>query len=90
MNKITLKDLHELNNKYPKLKDMHLTHQYDSKTKEWKFVGHSCSKCGRVFKKEMYIEKHEDSCRPLQKLNKAEEQAPNIKNLKGEPWKPRV
>jgi hypothetical protein len=90
MKKITLKDLHELNNKYPKLKDMHLTHQYDSKIKEWKFVGHSCSKCGRVFKKEMYIEKHENSCRPLQKLNKAEEQPRNIKNLKGEPWKPRV
>ena len=90
MKKITLKDLHELNNKYPKLKDMHLTHQYDSKTKEWKYVGHSCSKCGRVFKKETYIEKHEGSCRALQRLNKTDEEAPNIKTVKGEPWKPRV
>lgn len=88
MKKITLKDLHELNNKYPQLKNMHLSHTYDSKKQEWKFVGYNCSVCGRTFKREGFIERHEDSCKPERKLNRVNEEYSNVKTVKGEPWKP--
>lgn len=57
-----------MNNKYPHMKDIHLSHVYDVKIKEWKFNGYTCSKCGRTFKRPGFIEKHEESCKPSHKL----------------------
>lgn len=88
MKKITLKDLHEINNKFPELKDIHLSHQYDTKTKDWKFVGYKCSKCGRTFKRIGFVDKHEDSCKPPVKLNRDTENNLNIRTLSNDKWKP--
>ena len=69
MNKITLKDLHDLNNKYPHIKEMHLSYQYDTKVNQWKFTGYRCAKCGHLFYKKLsFIETHNGSCKPPLKL----------------------
>jgi|688.fasta_scaffold185536_2 hypothetical protein len=88
MKKITLKDLHELNNKYPQLKNMHLSHTYDFKKQEWKFVGYNCSVCGRTFKREGFIERHEDSCKPQLRLNRTDEDYRDVRTKNGDKWKP--
>lgn len=88
MKKITLKDLHEINNKYPELRDIHLSHKYDMKTKQWKFDGYTCSKCNRTFKREGVIPEHEASCRPLLKLNREEEEYKYVLTKNNEKWKP--
>jgi hypothetical protein len=85
MKKITIKDLHELNNKYPQLKNMHLSHQYDTKTESWKFVGYKCSICSTTFKREGFIERHVEACKPKLKLNRDPEQQINLKNV-GKPF----
>lgn len=84
MKKITLKDLHEINNKYPEMRDIHLSHQFNQKTQNWEFVGYRCSKCGRTFKRQGFIERHEESCKPPQKLAVKDEVPIQIRTITGE------
>lgn len=90
MKKITLKDLHEINNKYPELRDLHLSHQYDTKTKEWKFSGYRCSRCGRSFKRQGFIDRHDEACKPPVKLNREREDYREVRTVTNDKWKPFV
>lgn len=88
MKKITLKDLHEINNKYPEKRDIHQAYQYDAKKGEWVFKGYTCSKCGRMFKRAGFIESHESSCKPPQKLANQNEIEAKIITVEGKVWAP--
>lgn len=63
MKKISLKQLYEINNRYPDKKNIHQMYNYDVKKNEWVFRGYICSKCQRQFKKLGVIDEHELKCR---------------------------
>jgi DNA-directed RNA polymerase subunit RPC12/RpoP len=88
MKKITLKDLHEMNNKYPERRNIHLAHQYDKKSKEWKFVGYKCSRCGRTFVRPGFIDNHDATCNPIATTLKRDQGYEEIRTVKGEKWRP--
>ena len=88
MKKITLKDLHEINNKFPNKKNIHQSYQYDVKKDEWKFVGYKCGRCNRVFKRPGFIENHEEVCRPDKKLANQKIEGEQIMTVDREVWKP--
>ena len=88
MKKITLKDLHEINNKYPDKQFIHQTYYYDQKKREWIFKGYSCSVCGKIFKRVCYIDEHEQACKPsLTLANKKLPEAKIISDSRKE-WHP--
>ena len=89
MKKITLKDLHEINNKYPDKKDIHQSYGYDTKKNEWVFKGYKCSKCNRLFKRPGFIDDHELKCEPDRKLvDKQVKIEAEIRRLDGGIWTP--
>ena len=62
MEKLTLKKLNEINNKFHNNPDIRQLYEYNNVTKAWKFCGYKCIKCDRVFTKEGYIRQHKDKC----------------------------
>jgi len=88
MKKITLRDLHEINNKYPDKKNLHQTYQYDVRKNEWVFKGFTCSQCGRQFKRPGFIDVHEQKCNPDRKLASKKPDGEYIVNVNREVWSP--
>ena len=88
MSKITLKELHEINNKYPHKKNIHQTYIYDVAKNEWVFKGYKCIQCGKTFKKLGVIENHDKSCYPDRKLANKEPIDCRIRTVRGDSWQP--
>lgn len=86
--KITLQELHRINDKYPDNKDIHQIYTYDHKKGQWVFKGYCCTKCQRVFKRPGFIENHKDTCRPKIALVEKEPVNARIRTVNGDLWKP--
>lgn len=87
--KITVDMLHKEHNLYPEQTQFHLSHNYDRKTKTWKFVGYRCTKCGVTFKRANTVPNHPSACRETytnRKWDKDNEL--NIVRVDGKPWRP--
>lgn len=88
MKKITLKELHEINNKYPHKKNINQVYYWDTQLAEWKLKGYSCNICGKLFKRPGFIDNHESACRTG--IGLADKSPPDAKVIttKGTPWSP--
>lgn len=70
----------------------HQTYKYDSKLKEWQFMGFRCIRCGHVFKKHNTIDGHAESCKYIitteNMLKRDIENQPYMITPKGKLWQP--
>lgn len=84
---MTLQELHNTNNLHPEHRYCYLVHQYDSKTKEWKFKHYRCSICGTSIKNPNTIPRHETSCRTVNRRQDKRVKEPEIiVTTVGTPW----
>ena len=89
--KTTVQDLHRQYNKYDDITKLNLVHQYDTKTKTWKFSGYQCRYCGSSMKYLSSIEKHPSLCKELNKVPiYAKDTYEKIVTTDGTEWKPLV
>ena len=47
--------------------NIHLIHQYNPNTKNWKFFSYICGKCNQPLKTTLNLEKHLKTCRIINK-----------------------
>jgi hypothetical protein len=84
---MTLQELHNKNNLHPEHRYCYLVHQYDNKTKEWKFKHYKCSICGTTIKHASTIPRHETTCRiTIRQQDKRVKEPEVIITTKGMPW----
>jgi|688.fasta_scaffold345009_4 hypothetical protein len=84
---MTLQELHNKNNLHPEHRYCYLVHQYDNKTKEWKFKHYKCSICGTSIKHASTIPRHETTCRiTIRQQDKRVKEPEVIITTKGMPW----
>jgi hypothetical protein len=84
---MTLQELHNKNNLHPEHRYCYLVHQYDNKTKEWKFKHYKCSICGTSIKHASTIPRHETTCRiTVRQQDKRVKEPEVIITTKGMPW----
>ena len=76
--KSTVQDLHKQHNQYEDVVRLYLIHQYDKKSKTWKFNGYQCIHCGSNMKYATSIEKHPQLCKELNKVLTRVKEHPNI------------
>lgn len=76
--KSTVQDLHKQYNQYDNSVKLYLIHQFDKKSKTWKFTGYQCIHCGSNMKYASSIEKHPLLCRELNKVTVRVKEEPNI------------
>jgi phage FluMu protein Com len=65
--------IHEIHKQYNVLDDdikILILHQFNRKTKEWKFVGYGCKHCGRSFKTAKTVMKHPSTCKTINTTKK--------------------
>jgi hypothetical protein len=91
MEKITLKQLHEINNKYPDRDDIHQVYKYDVKKEQWVFKGYSCVVCGTLFKKKGFVDTHKEKCQARSKkvTDRYLEEAYEILDKNSDIWRPK-
>lgn len=65
--KTTVQDLHKQYNQYDDTIKLYLIHQFDRKSKTWKFSSYQCVYCGSNMKYESSIVKHPQLCKELNK-----------------------
>lgn len=63
--KNNVQDLHKQYDKFDDIIKLNLVHQFDPKTKTWKFNGYQCRYCGSSMKYLSSIEKHPTLCKEL-------------------------
>lgn len=90
MKRITFQQLHQQHNLFPENTNFHLVHSLDRKTKDWKFMGYRCMKCGVTFKRASTVPNHLESCRYYLPKRKdvTEQESINIVTVDGKPWQP--
>ena len=76
--KSTVQDLHRQYNQYDEVVKLYLIHQFDKKSKTWKFSGYQCIHCGSNMKYASSIEKHPQLCRELNKVTTRVKEEPDI------------
>ena len=76
--KQTIQDLHKQYNLFDDNIKLYLIHQYDKKSKTWKFNGYQCIHCGSNMKYASSIEKHPSLCKELNKVLTRVKEEPNI------------
>lgn len=87
--KSTVQDLHRQYNQYDEVVKLYLIHQFDKKSKTWKFSGYQCIHCGSNMKYASSIEKHPSLCKELNKVLTRVKEEPDIILTKGRtPWSP--
>lgn len=89
--KTTVQDLHKQYNKYDEITKLNLVHQYDTKTKTWKFSGYQCIHCGSSMKYASSIEKHPSLCKELNKTTKRSynsDEYEKVLTVEGKEWSP--
>jgi len=87
--KSTVQDLHRQYNQYEDSVKLYLIHQFDKKSKTWKFTGYQCIHCGSNMKYASSIEKHPQLCRELNKVATRVKEEPAIVLTKQRtPWSP--
>jgi hypothetical protein len=70
-------------------KTFHLAHAYDMKNKVWKFVGYTCTQCGRTVQNPNIVPKHYQNCNYKGPTIYLQEPDPSqFKTISGQPWKP--
>ena len=87
--KQTVQDLHKQYNLFDEHIKLYLVHQFDRKTKGWKFNGYQCFYCGSKMQYATSIEKHPSLCRELNKVAVRVKEEPNIMLAdRVTPWAP--
>jgi hypothetical protein len=87
--KKTVQDLHKQYNQFDEHIKLYLIHQYDRKSKTWKFNGYQCIHCGSNFQYATSIEKHPGLCKELNKVLTRVKEKPNIMlSDRVTPWSP--
>lgn len=76
--KLTVQDLHKQHNLFDEHIKLYLVHQFDIKSKGWKFNGYQCFHCGSKMKYLSSIEKHPQLCKELNKVLSRVKEMPNI------------
>ena len=87
--KSTVQDLHRQYNQYDEVVKLYLIHQFDKKSKTWKFSGYQCIHCGSNMKYASSIEKHPSLCKELNKvLTRVKEEPHAMLTKDGGIWNP--
>lgn len=87
--KSTVQDLHRQYNQYDEVVKLYLIHQFDKKSKTWKFSGYQCIHCGSNMKYASSIEKHPSLCKELNKvLTRTKEEPHAMLTKDGGIWNP--
>jgi len=72
-----------------KYKEFHFSHQYDAKIKQWRFMGYTCTKCGRTVQNPNIVPKHSMNCKKGPPTVYCQDPDPSqIRDIKGRPWQP--
>lgn len=89
--KKTVQDLHKQYNQFDDKLKLYLVHQFDTKTKSWKFNGYQCIHCGSNMKYISSIDKHPELCRELNKTTKRSynnDEYEKVLTVDGSEWSP--
>jgi hypothetical protein len=71
-NKLTPRQLHELNDILPIHYNLDLVHAYNTTKNHWEFLGYTCRFCNIVIKRVAYTHTHHKTCKIL-RLKKNEQ-----------------
>jgi hypothetical protein len=89
--KTTVQDLHKQYNQFEDKLKLYLVHQFDTKTKSWKFSGYQCVHCGSNMKYVSSIDKHPSLCKELNKTTKRSyntDEYEKVLTVDGNEWSP--